>query len=85
MTPPERLGELAAVFLARTWHQQGDPMPDEPGFEERAQRIHAHAVRAGKPEATVEDITRSWNHLSPAARNQYRRIAASDLPKETTP
>ncbi len=29
MSPPELLGDLAAVYLARTWHQpEGAPMPD---------------------------------------------------------
>lgn len=92
MSPPERvddfepLGDLAAAYLARLWHQQhkGASMPDRDTVLAEARRHHAEVCRGYDPNAGDDQIAAWWNLLGPAGREGYLRTAEQHLTENVT-
>jgi len=84
VSAPELLGDLAAVFLARTWHNQGADMPDQIDIDEEAQRLHAAACRKYNPNVTDMRIASYWEGIGDVGRAGYRRYAERRLTEEAT-
>jgi hypothetical protein len=64
VSPPELLGDLAAAFLARTWHRpEGAHMPDHPDdyrvdeYDLRSTRVVVELDRPEDDPAPAEEAT----------------------------
>lgn len=82
----EPIGDLVAVFLARTWHRQleGVPLPDSIAIDAEARRAHAAACREHNPDATDVQVAAYWDQLGDESRNAFRNGARLRLAEGAT-